>query len=634
MDLTSAAAALWFLNNFFKGPLGGGNITMQWCGVPEVLMMPPVSSTFTIFEEKQNYSVKFIPGTITCPLDVASSELTMNISRPIRTKRPFHESEFSASGYFRAGDHYYPHEGFCITNWTSETVTVRVCGNYEESYDEGVSLQWSFPECGIDNPCLPKCCPMNKLWTLSTDIENHTKPCQDRFDNSKAFSPTVYDMTSKKPSKKRPIHYFRNRLPCGTFFVHEGHNVHGIYEALQSCFRFREDGKLLIRSEYFIWVEVPVENYCMDGVQMNGSLGNLQNEEFLGEEKHFGIYMCEPTQKHEWESPYYSIVYGTALIFSSVFLLLTFLVYGVLWKEQKIQGWITMSHSATMFLMYCSLAANHFLDVLVGFGLETERSSSCIFSGIITHYFFLSNFCWLTVICFSLFWTFRCINVSNPRATHIGQYILYATFGWGLPFVFVLMSVIMDLKYSYEPCNMVVVPEYGLNTCTLSVGAAGPYMYYPVAFLLTLNLIFFSVTSYKLYEYNRSTTMARENLNKTKQLFQLITKLFFVMGFTWILEFVSWFQSGPGVEKTWYWAIIDIVNILQGVAIFSIYVCKKKVVRSLRNSINSRKSSRTSHKSGRSFGTSRETDTFSTSTSGSEHRKNVELKSMRRNQEQ
>ncbi len=53
------------------------------------------------------------------------------------------------------------------------------------------------------------------------------------------------------------------------------------------------------------------------------------------------------------------------------------------------------------------------------------------------------------------------------------------------------------------------------------------------------------------------------------------------MGVTRVFEVITWAGSGPTL--TWYWAVFDIVNILQAVAIFIVYVCKRDVLIALRN---------------------------------------------------
>jgi len=48
------------------------------------------------------------------------------------------------------------------------------------------------------------------------------------------------------------------------------------------------------------------------------------------------------------------------------------------------------------------------------------------------------------------------------------------------------------------------------------------------------------------------------------------------MGVNWLAEIISWATGSDGSEYVWY--ITDIGNSLQGVLIFLIFVCKKRVL--------------------------------------------------------
>jgi len=48
------------------------------------------------------------------------------------------------------------------------------------------------------------------------------------------------------------------------------------------------------------------------------------------------------------------------------------------------------------------------------------------------------------------------------------------------------------------------------------------------------------------------------------------------MGVNWLAEIVSWALGSDGSELVWY--VTDIGNSLQGVLIFLIFVCKKRVL--------------------------------------------------------
>lgn len=56
----------------------------------------------------------------------------------------------------------------------------------------------------------------------------------------------------------------------------------------------------------------------------------------------------------------------------------------------------------------------------------------------------------------------------------------------------------------------------------------------------------------------------------------LYLKLFIVMGVNWSAEIISWAVDSKTSESLWY--VTDIGNALQGVLIFLIFVCKKRVL--------------------------------------------------------
>jgi hypothetical protein len=58
--------------------------------------------------------------------------------------------------------------------------------------------------------------------------------------------------------------------------------------------------------------------------------------------------------------------------------------------------------------------------------------------------------------------------------------------------------------------------------------------------------------------------------------------LFIVAGVTWVFEVAEWAAENDANEDIlWYWFIFDMVNILQAVAIFLIFVCNRAMIRCL-----------------------------------------------------
>ncbi|OXA59513.1 putative G-protein coupled receptor Mth-like 1 [Folsomia candida] len=155
------------------------------------------------------------------------------------------------------------------------------------------------------------------------------------------------------------------------------------------------------------------------------------------------------------------------------------------------------------------------------------------------------------------------------------RYSFYSVMGWGVPAIIVGTGWTLTKDHPERSCGTILTPGYGVTSCFLQEKALGAYLYYPIAAMIIINLIFFTVTSVKLYVYQNSTKIATKD-DTQQQFYRLFFKLFFVMGVFYIFELISWFVSGSGVF--WYWAAFDILNILRAVAVFIIFVCKPDIL--------------------------------------------------------
>jgi len=63
----------------------------------------------------------------------------------------------------------------------------------------------------------------------------------------------------------------------------------------------------------------------------------------------------------------------------------------------------------------------------------------------------------------------------------------------------------------------------------------------------------------------------------------LYLKLFVVMGVNWLAEVISWATDMDDVTGIWY--VTDIGNSAQGLFIFLIFICKKRVLRLLNKKV-------------------------------------------------
>ena len=110
-----------------------------------------------------------------------------------------------------------------------------------------------------------------------------------------------------------------------------------------------------------------------------------------------------------------------------------------------------------------------------------------------------------------------------------------------------------------------------------------PYFYIPVGLLLLGNIFLFALTFVKLTRYQRNLDLRRLARNQEsdrldrKYLRRLMRTaivcmiVFFLMGFNWMMELISWFVDGDSFD----WSSFDLINALQGVLIFALFVLRR-----------------------------------------------------------
>lgn len=107
----------------------------------------------------------------------------------------------------------------------------------------------------------------------------------------------------------------------------------------------------------------------------------------------------------------------------------------------------------------------------------------------------------------------------------------------------------------------------------------------PVGLLFLINFVLFSITLrycnkvkreiFRMQSSNMEKPALRKRFFMDKARFAMNTKLFIVMGITWLLEILSILFYDH--KKTFFWAISDSFNVLLGVFVFFIFVFKKRV---------------------------------------------------------
>lgn len=112
-----------------------------------------------------------------------------------------------------------------------------------------------------------------------------------------------------------------------------------------------------------------------------------------------------------------------------------------------------------------------------------------------------------------------------------------------------------------------------------------PYFYVPVGLLLLANMILFVITAVNINRYQQQLALrrlARDDssdrleqrlFRRLKRTFLVCLVLFFLMGLNWIMELISWWIGADQLD----WSAFDLVNALQGVLIFGLFVLRKPI---------------------------------------------------------
>ncbi|XP_026815188.1 G-protein coupled receptor Mth2-like [Rhopalosiphum maidis] len=270
-----------------------------------------------------------------------------------------------------------------------------------------------------------------------------------------------------------------------------------------------------------------------------------------------------------------NIFYTIGMMLSLPFLFTTFLVYALIRDLQNLHGKSLMCHVATLLVGYTSLIIVQFVD-------DSVDKTWCIFLAYILQFSLIASFFWLNVMCFDLWWTFSGFRPlgGNIREDESKKFIIYSIYAWGCALLISIITLGME-KLPYLPTGA-IRPEFGVTKCWFDSDLATLlYFYGPIGTLLFSNLLMFIHTAIVIVKHTRDAKVLRgsesqKNVDHEKQRFMLYLKLFIVMGVNWLAEIISWATSSGGLDAVWY--VVNIGNCLQGVLIFLIFVCKKRIL--------------------------------------------------------
>jgi len=279
------------------------------------------------------------------------------------------------------------------------------------------------------------------------------------------------------------------------------------------------------------------------------------------------------------------IIYPTCLLISAIFVLITIICYLSVGSLRKtLFAKITLGFLINVFICYILLAIEY--NYLLGDDfrdfLDTE---ACKVLGYIIHHTFIAFFFWMSAMAFNIAKSLSTMKVVRNKKSSFKSFALYFLFAQGIPLLFTIFIVLMDLLEPEVP-----LPNVGEYSCFIgSEYVVGKsffmtseffYYYLIVLVIIIFNIVCFLVTAFNLSRHWQAMKDIQTTCGSDGQVehFTIIIKLSVIMGVPWILDVISaGLQYSLGSQIFSVRVALDILNLLTGILIFLSLICKPSV---------------------------------------------------------
>ncbi|XP_047503334.1 probable G-protein coupled receptor Mth-like 3 isoform X8 [Pieris napi] len=423
----------------------------------------------------------------------------------------------------------------------------------------GIIFEEYFNEDGKVKACLvpkglmvSKCCPAGAAY----DSENSA--CESITSENQKRSPLVY--------VEKIFNFEFGKPDCSADDAKVRITAGHVYD----IFNIGEDGKLYVEIPTSVkpWTVFTPDMYCIDSF-----VSEVEGKQI----SRLDALVCFDPQPDE-ENYIPGII---CMLISCVFIIVTVAVYYCLPELCNLHGKVLIAYLLSLFVGFIFLST---MQILLS--IDNISREYCMTFTFIIYYFILAAFFWLNVMSFDIWWTFSGNRgISIERMSVKSRFRAYSIYAFGVPALFT--ALVAGLEFSHLPLNW-YLPLLRQQGCFISGKSKLIYLYGPMVILCVANLVFFILTALKIREIKEQTAVlkSRESAthdkhNKDKQRLLLYVKLFIVMGINWVLEVIS--ALYPKANSIWKFT--DAYNVLVGLIIFILFVCKKKIFRLLKNRI-------------------------------------------------
>ncbi|XP_031765962.1 G-protein coupled receptor Mth2-like isoform X3 [Galleria mellonella] len=400
--------------------------------------------------------------------------------------------------------------------------------------------------------CIRKCCPHGQAFDINKKV------CTD---TAAAFDPPIWNSHKVLQGVKAAelFHYVYGTPIC----VNDTVRIR--VKKITNNIHLKNDGRLFIELSNSIppYTLREPDKYCID---------TFVSEDVNGVKKsQVDALVCFADEA----GGHHYALSSSCMLISCVFILATVGVYAWLPELRNLHGRVLMAYLLCLFVAFAFMAT---MQILLPLKIITRPY--CIAMTFIIYFSLESAFFWLNVMCFDIWWTFSGKRgISFEKLSTKARFYAYALYAFGIPTA--LTILLAALEFSDLPLHP-LLPQLRQQGCFIYGNGRLIYLYGPLVVLCTANLIFFILTAVKIAQIKKQTSVLKSKESSThdsqrndKQRLFLYIKLFIVMGVNWLLEVIS--ALYPELDN--FWRFTDAYNVLIGLIIFIIFVCKRKIFR-------------------------------------------------------
>ncbi|XP_076366015.1 uncharacterized protein LOC143254969 [Tachypleus tridentatus] len=262
-------------------------------------------------------------------------------------------------------------------------------------------------------------------------------------------------------------------------------------------------------------------------------------------------------------SVYLGYISNTGLGISLICLILHFIIFILVPDLHNICGRNLASLAVALIISYSCFIAGQFSII---------SRAVCTIIAIVMYYSFLASFFWMNILAFDVWRTLRMatkdLRVSSGKQWR--RFVSYSFYCWITPIIIVVLSVVFE---SLEGIPIEYRPAFGTSLCWFNHRRALLVFFAtPVALIMLINFVFFIVSAGTIFASTNNIAKHQASCSSPKRNFRLYTKLYILMGLSWIFGLVAGYS---GLESLWY--VFVVFNTLQGMFIFFAFSCTKKV---------------------------------------------------------